>query len=29
MAAPAQNVQFLNDFLTKFDTAVVEQEQKL
>lgn len=29
MAAPAQNVQFLNDFLTKFDTAVVTYWQSL
>ena len=29
MAAPAQNVQFLNDFLMKFDTAVVSYWQNL
>lgn len=29
MAAPASNVQFLNDFLSKFDTAVVSYWQNL
>lgn len=29
MAAPAQHVQFLNDFLTKFDIAVVHYWQQL